>query len=79
MDFDDIDFENRIVDPEELPDEFGDTENPLRPKILMNISGRKRLRKIFQYIYRRQCKGTKLLIMYCYTVRRDWVKQPLQV
>ena len=34
MDFDNIDFENRIVDPEELPGDFAETDNPLRPRTL---------------------------------------------
>lgn len=45
MDFDDIDFENRIVDPEELPDEFGDKENPLRPKNLDEYIGQEKVKE----------------------------------
>ena len=39
MDFDNIDFENRIVDPEQLPDEYTETDNPLRPKNLDDYIG----------------------------------------
>ncbi len=45
MDFDEIDFENRIVDPEELPDEFGDSENPLRPKNLDEYIGQEKVKE----------------------------------
>lgn len=45
MDFDEIDFENRLVDPEELPDEFGDTENPLRPKNLDEYIGQEKVKE----------------------------------
>ena len=76
MDFDDIDFENRIVDPEELPDEFGDKENPLRPKNLDEYIGQER---IFRYIFRPLFKGTKHLTMFCCTGRRDWARLHLPV
>ena len=39
MDFDNIDFENRIVDPEQLPDEYTESDNPLRPKNLDDYIG----------------------------------------
>ena len=39
MDFDNIDFENRIVDPEQLPDEYTEGDNPLRPKNLDDYIG----------------------------------------
>ena len=45
MDFDEIDFENRLVDPEELPDEFGDSENPLRPKNLDEYIGQEKVKE----------------------------------
>lgn len=45
MDFDNIDFENRIVDPEELPDEFGETENPLRPRTLDDYIGQDKVKE----------------------------------
>lgn len=45
MDFDNIDFENRIVDPEELPDEFGESENPLRPRTLDDYIGQDKVKE----------------------------------
>ena len=45
MDFDNIDFENRIVDPEELPDEFGEVDNPLRPKTLEDYIGQEKVKE----------------------------------
>ena len=53
MDFDDIDFENRIVDPEELPDEFGDKENPLRPKNLDEYIGQEKTKKTLKIYLRK--------------------------
>lgn len=45
MDFDNIDFENRIVTPEELPDEFGEIDNPLRPKTLDDYIGQNKVKE----------------------------------
>lgn len=45
MDFDNIDFENRIVTPEELPDEFGEIDNPLRPKTLDDYIGQDKVKE----------------------------------
>ena len=61
MDFDDIDFENRIVDPEELPDEFGDKENPLRPKNLDEYIGQEKAKKTLGiYIEAAKARGEAL-------------------
>ena len=35
----DMDLENRIMDPAELPEDLGDSDNPLRPKILQDYIG----------------------------------------
>ncbi len=45
MDFDNIDFENRIVDPEQLPDEYTDSDNPLRPKNLDDYIGQDKVKE----------------------------------
>ncbi len=45
MDFDNIDFENRIVDPEQLPDEYTEGENPLRPKNLDDYIGQDKVKE----------------------------------
>ena len=45
MDFDNIDFENRIVDPEELPGDFAETDNPLRPRTLDDYIGQEKVKE----------------------------------
>ena len=45
MDLDNIDFENRIVDPEQLPDEYTEGENPLRPKNLDDYMGQDKVKE----------------------------------
>ena len=45
MDFDNIDFENRIVDPEQLPDEYTEGDNPLRPKNLDDYIGQDKVKE----------------------------------
>ncbi|MBQ2444163.1 MAG: Holliday junction branch migration DNA helicase RuvB [Clostridia bacterium] len=45
MDFDNIDFENRIVDPEELPGDFVETDNPLRPRTLDDYIGQEKVKE----------------------------------
>ena len=50
MDFE-FDLENRIVDPEDIPED-ADIENPLRPRTLRNISARKKRRKTSRYLLR---------------------------
>ncbi|MBQ7521845.1 MAG: Holliday junction branch migration DNA helicase RuvB [Clostridia bacterium] len=45
MDLDNIDFENRIVDPEQLPDEYTEGENPLRPKNLDDYIGQDKVKE----------------------------------
>lgn len=41
----DFDFENRIVAPEELPDDVTDGENPLRPKTLDEYIGQEKVKQ----------------------------------
>ena len=45
MDFDNIDFENRIVDPEELPSDFAEADNPLRPRTLDDYIGQEKVKE----------------------------------
>ena len=45
MDFNNIDFENRIVDPEELPGDFAETDNPLRPRTLDDYIGQEKVKE----------------------------------
>lgn len=40
-----FDFENRIMDTSEIPEDTENGDNPLRPKLLMNISVRIKQRK----------------------------------
>lgn len=44
MDFD-TDFENRIMDPTELPEDFGDGDNPLRPRSLEEYIGQEKVKE----------------------------------
>ena len=39
-----FDFENRILDPEEIPEDF-DAENPLRPKTLNEYIGQDKVKE----------------------------------
>ena len=45
MDFDNIDLENRIVDPEELPSDFAEADNPLRPRTLDDYIGQEKVKE----------------------------------
>lgn len=40
-----MDFENRIVDPDELPEDFSDNDNPLRPKVLEDYIGQEKVKE----------------------------------
>ena len=44
-----FDFENRIVSNEYDSGQDAEVENALRPKLLRNISGRKRLNRILRF------------------------------
>ena len=50
MDFE-FDLENRIVDPEDIPED-ADIENPRAPGRFRNISARKKRRKTSRYLLR---------------------------
>ncbi len=41
----DMDLENRIMDPAELPEDLGDSDNPLRPKILQDYIGQEKVKE----------------------------------
>ncbi|HHZ06417.1 MAG TPA: Holliday junction branch migration DNA helicase RuvB [Clostridiales bacterium] len=40
-----MDLENRIMDPAELPEDLGDSDNPLRPKILQDYIGQEKVKE----------------------------------
>lgn len=44
MDFE-MDFENRIIDPQEIPEDIGDSENPLRPRNLSDYIGQEKVKE----------------------------------
>lgn len=50
MDFE-FDLENRIVDPEDIPED-ADIENPLRPRTLSEYIGQEKRRKTSRYLLR---------------------------
>ena len=50
MDFE-FDLENRIVDPEDIPED-ADIENPLRPRTLSEYIGQEKARKTSRYLLR---------------------------
>lgn len=51
---DEFDFENRILDTSEIPEDNIEGDNPLRPKTLRSISDRKPQRKILRFLLRLQ-------------------------
>ena len=42
---DEFDFENRIVDTSEIPEDNSETENPLRPKTLEDYIGQETVKE----------------------------------
>lgn len=40
-----MDFENRIITPQELPEDLNDNDNPLRPKILSDYIGQEKVKE----------------------------------
>ena len=50
MDFE-FDLENRIVDPEDIPED-ADIENPLRPRTLSEYIGQEKAKETSRYLLR---------------------------
>lgn len=40
-----MDLENRILDPQEIPEDAGDSENPLRPRVLSDYIGQEKVKE----------------------------------
>ena len=72
---DEFDFENRITDTSEIPEDTAESDNPLRPKTLSEYIGQEKARKTSRFLSRRQKSEAKPLTMYCSTALRDSVKQ----
>ena len=70
MDFE-FDLENRIVDPEDIPED-ADIENPLRPRTLSEYIGQEKAKENLSVFIEAAKLRHESLDTCCYTVRLAW-------
>lgn len=72
---DEFDFENRITDTSEIPEDTAESDNPLRPKTLSEYIGQEKAKENLKVFIEAAKSEAKPLTMYCSTALRDSVKQ----
>lgn len=75
---DEFDFENRILDTSEIPEDNIEGDNPLRPKTLSEYIGQESAKENLKVLLRLQKSEESRLTMYFYTALPDSVKQHLR-
>lgn len=72
-----MDYENRIVDTHEIPEDnlTMDNDNPLRPKTLGDYIGQDKVKENLKIYIDAAMQGESPLTMYCYMDLRDLAKQ----
>lgn len=56
---DEFDFENRITDTSEIPEDTAESDNPLRPKTLSEYIGQEKAQKDADMLFEKTAKESK--------------------